>query len=300
MSTAFSKAVDTTSRSTPTCPKSSSPCRPAKSRPRRIASPTHSAPGLPATIISLRQSRVWVPACSQWLDEHRSTESQNQDCRQLFKSCRHDKSIYPFSPKIIKPMPSGEEPGRAALRAQRISAPDCRRRSSRCGNPVFGFLPARNGLMNTDRLSRNRIVDSFFKSCRHDKSIYPYVPKIISPCRPAKSRPRRIASLTHSAPGLPATIISLRQSRVWVPACSQWLDEHRSTESQQIVDSFFKSCRHDKSIYPYVPKIIKPMPSGEEPAAPHCEPSRIRHRDCRRRSSRCGNPVFGSCLLAMA
>ena len=242
----FQKLSTHLNRSTPTCPKSSSPCRPAKSRPRRrIASPTHSAPGLPATIISLRQSRVWVPACSQWLDEHRSTESQ-QDCRQLFqKLSTRFKSIYPYVPKIIKPMPSGEEPAaphcepnafgtgiagddhlaaairvwvpacsqwldehrstesqqdcrqlfqklstfnrstptcpkssspcrpaksrpRAALRAQRIRHRDCRRRSSRCGNPVFGFLPARNGLMNTDRLSRNRIVDSFFKSCRHD------------------------------------------------------------------------------------------------------------------------------------
>ena len=36
----------------------------------------------------------------------------------------------------------------------------------------------------------------------------------------------------------------------------------------RIVDSFFKAV-DDKSIYPYVPKIIKPMPSGEEPAAPH-------------------------------
>ena len=201
MSTAFSKAVDTTSRSTPTCPKSSSPCRPAKSRPRPHASPTHSAPGLPATIISLRQSRVWVPACSQWLDEHRSTESQ-QDCRQLFQKLSTRLIDLPLRAQNHQAHAVRRRAVRAALRAQRIRHRDCRRRSSRCGNPVFGFLPARNGLMNTDRLSRNRIVDSFFKSCRHIKSIYPTCPKSSSPCRPAKSRPRRIASPTHSAPGI--------------------------------------------------------------------------------------------------
>ena len=184
------------------------------------ASPTHSAPGLPATIISLRQSRVWVPACSQWLDEHRSTESQ-QDCRQLF---------------------------------QKLST----------------------------HLSRST----------------PTCPKSSSPCRPAKSRPRRIASPTHSAPGLPATIISLRQSRVWVPACSQWLDEHRSTESQQDCRQLFQSCRHLNRSTPTCPKSSSPCRPAKSRRRAALRAQRIRHRDCRRRSSRCGNPCLGSCLLA--
>ena len=183
--------------------------------------PNALAPGLPATIISLRQSRVWVPACSQWLDEHRSTESQ-QDCRQLFQKLSTRQVDLPYVPKIIKPMPSGEEPAAPHCEPNAL-APDCRRRSSRCGNPVFGFLPARNGLMNTDRLSRNRIVDSFFKSCRHDKSIYPYVPK-----------------------------------------------------------------------------IIKPMPSGEEPAAPHCEPNAFGTGIAGDDHLAAAIPCLGSCLLAMA
>ena len=167
MSTAFSKAVvDDLNRSTPTCPKSSSsPCRPAGRPAAPHPSPTHSAPGLPATI-------------------------------SFFKSC---------------------------------------------GNPVFGFLPARNGLMNTDRLTESQqdCRQLFQKLSMAISRSTPTCPKSSSPCRPAKSRPRRIASPTHSAPGLPATIISLRQSRVWVPACSQWLDEHRSTSRNRIVDDSF-------------------------------------------------------------
>ena len=68
----------------------------------------------------------------------------------------------------------------------------------------------------------------------------------------------------------------------------------------RIVDSFFKSCRHDKSIYPYVPKIIKPMPSGEEPAAPHCEPNAAGTGIAGDDHLAAAIPCLGSCLLAMA
>ena len=73
----------------------------------------------------------------------------------------------------------------------------------------------------------------------------------------------------------------------------------------RIVDSFFKSCRHDISIYPYakiMPKIIKPMPSGEEPAAQvaHCEPNAFGTGIAGDDHLAAAIPCLGSCLLAMA
>ena len=64
--------------------------------------------------------------------------------------------------------------------------------------------------------------------------------------------------------------------------------------------AFSKAVDTTQSIYPYVPKIIKPMPSGEEPAAPHCEPNAFGTGIAGDDHLAAAIPCLGSCLLAMA
>ena len=68
----------------------------------------------------------------------------------------------------------------------------------------------------------------------------------------------------------------------------------------RIVDSFSKAVDTTSRSTPYVPKIIKPMPSGEEPAAPHCEPNAFGTGIAGDDHLAAAIPCLGSCLLAMA